>query len=54
MIHNAILPIGAGHITNDIAIGLRTSIEVAEKIRLNMVLPWLQLFQNGKKLTSIN
>ena len=34
LIHTAILPIGAGHITNDIAIGLRTSIEVAEKIKL--------------------
>lgn len=34
MIHNAILPIGAGHITNDIAIGLRTSIEVAEKVKI--------------------
>lgn len=32
--HIAVLPIGAGHITNDIAIGLRTSIEVAEKIKL--------------------
>ncbi len=29
-----VLPIGAGHITNDIAIGLRTSIDVAEKIKL--------------------
>jgi cell division protein FtsA len=34
LIHTAILPIGAGHITNDIAIGLRTSIEVAEKVKL--------------------
>lgn len=34
LIHTAILPVGAGHITNDIAIGLRTSIEVAEKIKL--------------------
>ena len=25
---------GAGHVTNDIAIGLRTSVEVAEKIKL--------------------
>lgn len=33
LIHTAILPVGAGHITNDIAIGLRTSIEVAEKIK---------------------
>ncbi|MFA6184364.1 MAG: cell division protein FtsA [Parcubacteria group bacterium] len=29
-----VLPVGAGHITNDLAIGLRTSIEVAEKIKL--------------------
>jgi len=34
LIHAAILPIGAGHVTNDLAIGLRTSIEVAEKIKL--------------------
>jgi cell division protein FtsA len=32
--HISILPIGAGHVTNDVAIGLRTSIEVAEKIKL--------------------
>ena len=30
----AALPIGAGHITNDIAIGLRVSVETAEKIKL--------------------
>jgi len=34
LIHLAILPIGGGHITNDIAIGLRTSIETAEKIKI--------------------
>ncbi|MBI2426867.1 MAG: cell division protein FtsA [Candidatus Kerfeldbacteria bacterium] len=34
VIHTAILPVGAGHITNDIAIGLRTSIDVAERIKL--------------------
>ncbi|MEA1926549.1 MAG: cell division protein FtsA [Patescibacteria group bacterium] len=34
LIHIAVLPIGAGHITNDIAIGLRTSIDVAEKVKL--------------------
>ncbi len=34
VIHAAILPVGASHITNDIAIGLRTSIDVAEKIKL--------------------
>jgi cell division protein FtsA len=34
LVHTSILPVGAGHITNDIAIGLRTSIETAEKIKL--------------------
>lgn len=33
LIHSAVLPVGSGHITNDIAIGLRTSVEVAEKIK---------------------
>ncbi len=34
LLHASVLPVGAGHITNDIAIGLRTSIETAEKIKL--------------------
>lgn len=34
LVHAAIIPVGAGHITNDIAIGLRTSVDVAEKIKL--------------------
>jgi len=33
LIYIATLPIGAGHVTNDIAIGLKTSIEVAEKVK---------------------
>lgn len=34
IIHTAVLPIGSEHITNDIAIGLRTSIDVAEQAKL--------------------
>ncbi|MEI7425812.1 MAG: cell division protein FtsA [Candidatus Moraniibacteriota bacterium] len=30
----SVIPIGGNHITNDIAIGLRTSVDVAEKIKL--------------------
>lgn len=33
LLHTAVLPIGSSHITNDIAIGLRTSIDVAEEIK---------------------
>jgi len=34
LIYIATLPIGAGHVTNDIAIGLKTSIDVAEKVKV--------------------
>lgn len=34
MIHAAVLPVGSMHITNDIAIGLRISLDAAEKIKL--------------------
>jgi cell division protein FtsA len=34
LLHTAIVPLGGNHITNDIAIGLRTSIDVAEKVKL--------------------
>ena len=30
----AVLPIGGGHITNDLAVGLRTTFQLAEKIKL--------------------
>ncbi|MDD4661937.1 MAG: cell division protein FtsA [Candidatus Pacebacteria bacterium] len=35
----AIFPIGSSHITNDIAIGLQTEIDIAEKIKLEYGLP---------------
>lgn len=34
LIHTAIIPIGSMHITNDIAIGLRCTIDTAEKVKL--------------------
>lgn len=34
VVHTKAIPLGSGNITNDIAIGLRTSIDVAEKIKL--------------------
>lgn len=33
ILHTAVLPIGGDHITNDIAIGLRTSLDVARRIK---------------------
>lgn len=37
LLHATILPLGSDHITNDIAIGLRTSLEVAEICKQNYV-----------------
>ncbi len=34
ILHSAILPIGSGSITNDIALGLRVSVDVAERIKI--------------------
>jgi len=34
VIHSCILPVGSLHITNDLAIGLRSSIDLAEKVKL--------------------
>lgn len=36
LLHTAVLPVGGDHITNDIAIGLRTSLEIAEQIKLHV------------------
>lgn len=35
LVNVSILPIGSDHVTNDIAIGLRTSVDVAERIKLD-------------------
>lgn len=34
ILQTGVLPVGSGHITNDIAIGLRTSLSAAEKIKI--------------------
>lgn len=34
LIHSAVIPIGSKHITNDLAIALRTSLDIAERIKL--------------------
>jgi cell division protein FtsA len=34
IIHSCVLPVGSSHITNDIAIGLRSDIDLAERVKL--------------------
>ncbi len=35
LLHIAVIPVGSGHITNDLAIGLKTSVEAAETVKLS-------------------
>lgn len=34
ILHTAVLPVGGENVTNDIAIGLRTSVDIAEKLKI--------------------
>lgn len=34
VLHTAVLPIGSNHVTSDLALGLRTSIDIAEQVKL--------------------
>ncbi len=34
LIHSAVIPVGSKHITNDLAVALRTSLDVAERVKL--------------------
>lgn len=35
VIHTSTIPIGSSHITNDLALGLKTSIDIAEHVKIN-------------------
>jgi cell division protein FtsA len=37
VLYSSVLPVGSGHITNDLAIGLKTDVDTAEKIKLKYV-----------------
>jgi len=50
LIHLAVLPIGSANITNDIAIGLKTDIEIAERIKIEFGSCFLK---NGQKKEKI-
>jgi cell division protein FtsA len=49
LIHLAVLPIGSANITNDIAIGLKTDIEIAERIKIEFGNCLLKRGQKGTK-----
>ena len=50
LVHTSILPVGAGHITNDLAIGLRTSVDVAETIKIEYGTAFSQMTKKGEEI----
>lgn len=50
LIHSKVIPIGANHITNDIAIGLKINLDAAEKIKLNEVTASLDEVKDTEKV----
>lgn len=48
--HTAVLPIGGGHFTNDIAIGLRTPREDAEKIKIAHGCALIDMVNEGEEI----
>ena len=50
LIHTKVIPIGSNHITNDIAIGLKISIDAAEKIKINEIEVSSDSVDENKKL----
>lgn len=52
--YSSSIPVGAKHITNDIAVGLRVSLDSAEKIKLHLSKTISETFMKGKKESQLN
>lgn len=52
--YSGALPVGARNVTNDLAIGLRVSLEAAEKIKINLAKSSNSIDKRGKELVEIS
>ncbi|MBI2984843.1 MAG: cell division protein FtsA [Candidatus Kerfeldbacteria bacterium] len=50
VMHTKILPVGASHITNDVAIGLRIGIDLAERVKLEFGTAWSEEVQKREEV----
>jgi cell division protein FtsA len=48
--HTATIPVGGDHFTNDLAVGLRTPIPEAEKIKLECACAWRELLREDRAI----
>lgn len=54
VLHAGIIPIGASYITNDIAIGLRTNIDIAERIKMEQGNAFVENVDDKKEINIKN
>jgi cell division protein FtsA len=50
IVHTSVLPLGGGHITNDVATVLRTPLDSAEKIKRKYGCAWKSLVEDGETM----
>jgi cell division protein FtsA len=50
IVHTSVLPLGGGHVTNDIATVLRTPLDSAERIKRKYGCAWRGLVDTGEKM----
>jgi cell division protein FtsA len=50
IVHTSVLPLGGGHVTNDIATVLRTPLDSAEKIKRKYGCAWRSLVEEGETM----
>ncbi len=53
IIHTAVLPIGSNNITNDLAIGLKTDLDIAEKVKVEHAVAAPELRRGSSSKVSI-
>ena len=53
IIHAAVLPVGSNNITNDLAIGLKTDLDIAEKVKLEHAVAAPELRRGSEKTVAI-
>ena len=54
VVHTAVRPVGGNHITNDIAVGLRTTTQKAEELKIRYGCAKASMVEEGKMLEVVN
>jgi len=54
VVHTAVRPVGGNHVTNDIAVGLRTTTQKAEELKIRYGCAKASLVEEGKMLEVVN